>query len=185
MALRAAARLRPRQQRQQPLLTLPHLRQQLQLRRHSRLQLRPRLQLLTRLHQHQQLLTRRQLHLQLLLRRHLLPHRDRPRRQEVRLRPGLARLRRRGRRPWGLVIAIDESVGPRSRHLGSTGCQPVVVGSLPTNHESPTVLQGHLGSKRSRSFSARLPKRTGWQPVLPRAPIYLGARLKPCRFTFR
>jgi hypothetical protein len=47
--------------------------------------------------------------------------------------------------------------------LGSTGCQPVIVGSLPTirSIQAQQAMNVH-------KLLGRLPKSTGWQPVLPR-----------------
>jgi hypothetical protein len=82
------------------------------------------------------------------------------------------------------VIAIGESVGPRCRHLGSTGCQPVVVGSLPTNHESPIVLQGRLGLPAFEELFGKAAEKDGLAACAPHSePIYLGAQMKPCRFS--
>src|SRR5437899_12131091 len=46
---------------------------------------------------------------------------------------------------------------------GSTSCYPVVAGSLPTTAQRA---RGDFGCQRAKLFG-RLPKRTGWQPVLP------------------
>src|SRR5207247_1311507 len=56
--------------------------------------------------------------------------------------------------------------------LGSTGCQPVGLGSLPRSGEwvSPQVASAKM-------LPAGLPVTTGWQPVLPRA-RYTHARFK-------
>jgi hypothetical protein len=52
-----------------------------------------------------------------------------------------------------------------STMLGSTGCEPVVVGKLA---DDSIVTTARVESIAPKSFSAKLPKRTGWQPVLPR-----------------
>src|SRR5216117_3568363 len=49
--------------------------------------------------------------------------------------------------------------------LGSTGCQPVVVGSLPT---TSTSRENSL-LRTFQELFGRLPETTGWQPVLPRS----------------
>src|SRR5207249_4877565 len=48
--------------------------------------------------------------------------------------------------------------------LGSAGCQPAVVGSLPTTlQRCKKALEMNV-----QKLFGRLPKTTGWQPVLPR-----------------
>ena len=46
--------------------------------------------------------------------------------------------------------------------LGSTGCQPVVFGSLPKNFFR------HHFTKGVALFAGKLPATAGWQPALPR-----------------
>ena len=84
-----------------------------------------------------------------------------------------------------MVIAIGESVGPRGRHLGSTPkAFGVVVGSLPTNHESPIVLQGRLGLPAFEELFGKAAEKGGLAACSPQSePIYLGAQMKPCRFS--
>jgi hypothetical protein len=45
--------------------------------------------------------------------------------------------------------------------LGSAGCQPAVVGSLPTTQDFA------LWFRVKKSVSGRLPDTAGWQPALP------------------
>jgi hypothetical protein len=49
--------------------------------------------------------------------------------------------------------------------LGSTGCQPVIRGSLPRTARTRLTFEIAL---RAKMHSARRPNATGWQPVLPR-----------------
>src|SRR6266508_5523759 len=65
----------------------------------------------------------------------------------------------------GLTSVEREPRGAANPSLGSTGCQPVVVGSLPTTAQ--TARNDTLPTNFQELFG-RLPKRTGWQPVLPR-----------------
>jgi hypothetical protein len=50
----------------------------------------------------------------------------------------------------------------RDEFLGSAGCQPAVVGSLPTTY----FVKAKAVESVLKLFG-KLPKRTGWQPVLP------------------
>src|SRR5436853_7040216 len=47
----------------------------------------------------------------------------------------------------------------RATFLGSTGCQPVLFGSLPKSF--------HFRKSLGETVVGRLPTTTGWQPVLP------------------
>jgi hypothetical protein len=49
---------------------------------------------------------------------------------------------------------------------GSTGCQPVVFGSLPKNSWSDDFTKRVVAARR---VAGKLPATTGWQPVLPGA----------------
>jgi hypothetical protein len=52
--------------------------------------------------------------------------------------------------------------------LGSAGCQPAVLGSLPgTSFVGSGIAQKFHGQLRRRA-AGKLPAATGWQPVLPK-----------------
>jgi hypothetical protein len=58
--------------------------------------------------------------------------------------------------------------------LGSAGCQPAVVGSLPTTlQRCKKALEMNV-----QELFGRLPKTTGWQPVLPRVSTATSILLK-------
>jgi len=63
----------------------------------------------------------------------------------------------------------------RSLRSGERGCEPAVVGSLPATPR-------RFLTERLKTSLGKLPKLTGWQPVLPRQDCF-GETPKPTRET--
>jgi hypothetical protein len=53
----------------------------------------------------------------------------------------------------------------KRKSLGSTGCQPVVFGSLPKIIQREAFNKGVIVT---HNFAGKLPATAGWQPALPR-----------------
>src|SRR2546430_14366819 len=51
---------------------------------------------------------------------------------------------------------------------GSTGCQPVICGSLPQTVNRSAIYQIFGFAMRAKMHSAQRPNAAGWQPALPR-----------------
>jgi len=61
------------------------------------------------------------------------------------------------------------SVNAFKHDLGSAGCQPAVLGSLPsTRSASGSTFRESLHGLNCRRAAGRLPAAAGWQPALPK-----------------
>src|SRR5205809_3260159 len=63
------------------------------------------------------------------------------------------------------IMRVVQALNRARPFLGSTGCQPIVVGSVPT---TSTSRENSL-LRTFQELFGRLPETTGWQPVLPRS----------------
>ena len=59
------------------------------------------------------------------------------------------------------------SVRALNKGLGSAGCQPAVLGSLPSTRFAFLVLRDVFHRLRCRRAAGKLPAAAGWQPAIP------------------